>query len=379
MRRKLIYVTGTRADYGLMSRALSIWNDSECLSLSVCVTGMHLLQEYGFTVDEIRQSEMRICGEIRADLANATGGVMAKAIATELTGMVDVFARESPDLVVLLGDRGEMVAGALAAIHLNIPIVHIHGGERSGTVDEPVRHAISKLSHYHFTATDGARERLIRMGEEQAHIFTVGAPGLDGLTDDAVCSKKELYHEFGFSEGIATGLMVFHPVVQDASAAGEQMDTVLAAVTKCKMQVVCLLPNADAGSNFIRCSIERFQRENDATFQVLTHLPRKKFISWMKCVDVMIGNSSSGIIEAATFGTPVVNIGCRQQGRERSCNVLDVDVEEQSISEAIKVALQHGEKDVRNVYGDGESGSRMLKLLETLPLDKALMNKLNAY
>jgi len=257
--------------------------------------------------------------------------------------------------------------------------VHIHGGERSGTIDEPVRHAISKLSHYHFTATDEARQRLIKMGEKPEHIFTVGAPGLDGLEEESSFSYEELCSEVGFSTRIPTVLLVFHPVVQDAAQAGEQMDEVLAAIEPLGLQVVCWLPNADVGGDFIRQSIDKFQTKGEVLFKAFSHLPRRKFVSWMKYAAVMVGNSSSGIIEAATFDTPVVNVGSRQHGRERSGNVIDVVAKQDAIKSALLAALQRGKADVDNIYGQGASGQHMLELLKSLPLDKALLDKMNAY
>lgn len=381
MTRKVVYVSGTRADYGLMSRSLKLWAGVDKLDLSLCATGMHFSEDYGFTIKEIEEDGFRLCGRIPVLLASTTGSTMAKAIAHELDGMVDVFTREKPDIVVVLGDRGEMLAGALAAIHLNIPVVHIHGGERSGTIDEPVRHAISKLSHYHFTATAEARTRLIRMGEQADHIFEVGAPGLDGLQEDAFFSRAKLCEDIGFSADQQTALLVFHPVVQEAGQAGEQIKVILDALHSQKLQVICLLPNADAGGGGIRFEIEKYKQMqlDERSFSVVTHLPRSKFVSWMKHVDVMLGNSSSGIIEAAAFNTPVVNIGKRQQGRERSTNVVDVDIEKSGIEKAVEMSLSMSKKKVVNIYGDGCSGQRMLDLLCSLPLDKEIFNKLNAY
>ncbi|HID92925.1 MAG TPA: UDP-N-acetylglucosamine 2-epimerase (hydrolyzing), partial [bacterium (Candidatus Stahlbacteria)] len=195
--RKIIYVTGTRADYGLMASTLKSVDMCSDIELSICVTGMHLLEKYGLTATEIERDGLKICGKINVDLGDTSGKTMAIAIADELSGMVEVFTREKPDLVMVLGDRGEMLAAAIAAIHLNIPVVHIHAGERSGSVDETVRHAISKLSHYHFTATEEARERLVKMGEWPENIFVTGAPGLDGITELATTDKASLCRESG--------------------------------------------------------------------------------------------------------------------------------------------------------------------------------------
>lgn len=375
--RKIIYVTGTRADYGLMASTLRLVDTCPDIELSICVTGMHLLEKYGSTVKEIERDGLNICGKIKVDLGDTSGKTMAIAIADELSGMVKVFAREKPDLVMVLGDRGEMLAAALAAIHLNIPVVHIHAGERSGSVDETVRHAISKLSHYHFTSTEEAYERLVKMGEWPENVFVTGAPGLDGITELATIDRDNLCKESGLDSRKPIALVVFHPIVQEADEAGHQVRLVLNAIEKSGYQAVCLMPNSDAGGGLIREQLENINQTSG--FITHTHLTRSDFMSWMAAVDVMIGNSSSGIIEAASFNIPVVNIGDRQRGRARNRNVVDVSVNEVQILEAIKNSSRSRVSDSYNIYGDGHAGEKILKLLRALPLDKKLLDKINAY
>lgn len=374
--RRIFYVTGTRADFGLMRATLNRIHASPHLELGLLVTGMHLDSYYGGTVHEIEASGLPIVARMPVPLRSDAGGVMARAIAHELLGMTDVLERERPDMVLLLGDRGEMLAGAIAALHLNIPIVHIHGGELSGTVDEPVRHAISKLAHYHFTATAGARERLIRMGELPEHIHVTGAPGLDGLVETVSRGRDELAVEAGFEPASPIALVVFHPVVQQVDQAAAQITMLLAALhAQPGLQSLILMPNADAGGEAIR----RILEQQHQRCRVLSHLPRPEFINWMAAADVMIGNSSSGIIEAASLGTPVVNVGDRQHGREQSANVRNAPVERHAIEQALVAALAGGRQAVANVYGDGKAGTRIVSLLESLPLTPELMLKCNAY
>ncbi len=377
MKRHICYITGTRADYGLMERTLQRISTHPQLALSLCVTGMHLSPDYGNTVAEIERAGFRICGRIPVPLANADGAAMAAALAHALLSMVPVLQQEKPDAVLLLGDRGEMLAGAIAAIHLNIPIVHVHGGERSGTVDEPVRHAISKLAHYHFTATEAARARLIRMGEQPAHVMVTGAPGLDGLTDLPLRPRATLCAELGLDAMRPLALIIYHPVVQTAEAAGREMAELLAAVHAAKVQAICLTPNSDAGHQSIRDEISRYAAAAD--FRVVTHFPRADYLSWLAAADILVGNSSSGIIEAASFGLPVINVGDRQRDRERNTNTLDVAVERAAIHAALAGALAGGRQPHRNIYGDGQAGRRIVELLSTLPLSKDLLRKSNAY
>lgn len=376
--RRFVYVSGTRADFGLMASTLQLARDSGGLEIALCVTGMHLLREYGHTVSEIEANGVPVHSRIPVHLDGSAGAVMARAIGQEVTGMVDAFERNRPDGVIVLGDRGEMLAGTIAAIHLNMPVIHIHGGERSGTIDEPVRHAISKLAHYHFVATPASRERLIRMGERADRIFVTGAPGLDGLRELAARTRKELCDEAGFDSARHVALVVVHPVLQEARDAGRQVEEVLRAVLHVGMQAICLEPNADAGGLAIREALDRFRNHRD--IRVRVHLPRADYVSWMASVDVMVGNSSSGIIEAATFGLPVVNIGCRQRLRERAEGVLDTPPERERVAAAIRQVLSPDfVRPTRNIYGDGTAGKRIVDLLRSLPLDKEVLQKVNEY
>lgn len=374
--RRLIYITGTRADFGLMRSTLQQIDASPVLDLSLLVTGMHLEPGYGETVHEIERSGMNIAARIPVQLHSDKGGVMARAIAHELLGIIDALEREQPNMVLLLGDRGEMLAGALAAIHLNIPVVHIHGGELSGTVDEPVRHAISKLAHYHFTATQGARERLIKMGELPEHVFVTGAPGLDDIAEFPRADRIQMCMKYGFDPDSPLALVLFHPVVQNSSKAGKQANDLMQAILEdAGYQTLVLLPNADAGGEQIRTSLEPYA---SARCRIFEHLPREEYLSWLTVADMMVGNSSSGIIEAASLGIAVVNVGERQNRRERNANVIDVPAVREAVADGIKKASML-QGPYRNIYGDGHAGERIVKLLESLPVDNELLMKSNAY
>ena len=259
--RKVIYVSGTRADFGLMQSTLLQASKDPELDISICVTGMHLSPQYGNTYKEVEKSGLRVCSKISVDLEDTSGASMARSIGTEIINMVDAFQLESPDIVMVLGDRGEQLAGALAAIHLNIPLIHIHGGERSGTIDEPIRHAISKLSHYHFVSTKQSKERLARMGELENHIFVTGAPGLNGLNKLVKHSKQDLFKEYDFDFSKPLAIVIFHPVLQEAMDAGTQMRQLMNAINTPSLQSLILMPNSDAGGNLIREVIEEFKKK----------------------------------------------------------------------------------------------------------------------
>ena len=374
--RKVCYVSGTRADFGLMRHALQLARDAGDLDVSVCVTGMHLSPLFGSTVRDVEASGLRICARLPLALDEGSGAQMARATAKAMAGMVDAFESERPQVVVVLGDRGEMLAGAYAAVHLGIPVVHVHGGERSGTVDELVRHAISKLAHYHFVATAGARERLVRMGEQPQHVFVTGAPGLDDLAESHIF-RKELCAAQGLDAARPIALVIFHPVLQEAAEAGAQTTELMEGVLAAGCQALCFAPNSDAGSAAVRAVLERYAGRQGV--KLVTHMERKDYVSWMAAADVMAGNSSSGIIEAASLGLPVVNVGSRQNARERSGNVADMRPERKAIAAAIARALKAGKRSYQNVYGDGKAGPRIVELLRTLPLDATLLAKTNAY
>jgi GDP/UDP-N,N'-diacetylbacillosamine 2-epimerase (hydrolysing) len=377
MKRKICYISGTRADFGLMQLTLQAIQQSEDLELSIIVTGMHLAEQYGSTVNEIVAAGLPVSAKVEVDNTCSTGANMARNIGKMLVGFVDALTQITPDIVLLLGDRGEMLAGALAAIHLNIHVAHIHGGERSGTIDEPIRHAISKLAHFHLTATRDARDRLIRMGELADNVHVTGAPGLDGLESLACVTRDNLLTEMGLDLKAPVALMVYHPVLQEAGSAGEDVHHILNALQTQGIQVVVLEPNSDSGSDQIRSVLKVYA--NAPGIRIVTHFPRERFISWMAAADLVIGNSSAGIIEAASFGTPVINIGSRQNLRERNANVTDTPVDAAAIESAITRALAQRLYEQRNVYGDGQASSRIVNLLKSVPLNPPVLAKANAY
>ncbi|HSH92068.1 MAG TPA: UDP-N-acetylglucosamine 2-epimerase [Ramlibacter sp.] len=375
--RRLVYLTGTRADFGLMQSTLQKIAATPGVQLQVAVTGMHLSKDHGETVREVRASGLPVCAEIALDMDNRTGEGMALAVADCLRGMTELLTRERPDFLLVLGDRGEMLAGAIAALHTGVPCVHIHGGERSGTVDEPIRHAISKLSSYHLVATQQSRERLLRMGEDDARIFVTGAPGLDGLPGLGDLPRDECLRLLGLAPGASFALAVFHPVVQQAKEAGQQSQALVEALCRIAMPVVWLDPNADAGSTGILAALDGAPLPPGSVR--LRHAPRPLFAAALRHCEVLAGNSSSGIIEAATFGTPVVNIGDRQRLRERTPNVIDVLARADAIEVAVRQALSHGRWPCDNPWGDGRAGERIAALLATLPAGPHLLEKVNSY
>jgi GDP/UDP-N,N'-diacetylbacillosamine 2-epimerase (hydrolysing) len=376
--RRLLYLTGTRADFGLMLPTLQRLASTPGFELSLCVTGMHLSERFGLTVREVEASGLPIVARIPADADDDSRLGMSRMGARVSQGLVEVLATHRPDLLILLGDRVEMLAAAVPAMLAGVPIAHLCGGERSGTVDDAMRHAISKLAHLHFVATEDARQRLLRMGEEAHRIHVVGTPGLVGIEALANTPRAKLADRFGLEAQQPLAAVLFHPVVQDESLAGDQCRALLDAVKSEGFQAVCLLPNADTGNSRVREAIERFCASNPG-FRPVTHLERSDYVSLLAAADLLIGNSSSGIIEAATFGTPVVNVGDRQLNRERNRNVVDTGTSTDEIRNGIRRARMLPRERGHNVYGDGRTDVRVASILSGLTLDTALLKKRTTY
>lgn len=375
--RKILYVTGTRADYGLMAATLQRIRSHPQLALQLVVTGMHLSAKFGMTVNEIEQARLPIVARIPTRVDDRSAEGMSRGIGQMVIGLTDAIKANRPDLVLLLGDRGEMLAGAIAALHLGVPVAHLHGGERSGTVDEPVRHAITKLSHWHFVASEQSRERVIRMGERPEHVWVTGAPALDGLATLPLPSREDTLVDLGLPAGSRYALVLFHPVVQEARQAHAQTlalrEALERSVSASGRAVVWLDPNADAGGGEILRAL------NGALVRRIRHLPRPRFLAALRHADLLAGNSSAGIIEAASFGTPVVNIGSRQRARERNANTRDCDATLESIADTLQAQLAHGPYAPGNVYGDGRAGERIVELLAGQPFAPDLLDKVNTY
>jgi len=378
--RRIAYLTGTRADFGLMQSTLRRLQATPGVEVSVFVTGMHLSAAYGDTVREVEASGLPIAASVPVGIDERTPEAMANAIGQAVQGLTQALSVHRPDLLLVLGDRGEMLAGAIAALHLGIPIAHLHGGERSGTVDEPIRHAITKMSHIHLVASEESRDRVLRMGEAPEQVHVVGAPSLDDIVGREPVAREALLRRLGLPPGARFALVLFHPVVQEAQQAGEQTRALVQALRDEALarglHAVWLAPNADAGSVAI---VEEMRRASADRLRCITHLPREDYLDALQGAEVLLGNSSSGIIEAASFGTPVVNVGSRQRLRQRNANTLDCEADAQAIAGALRQALQHGRYPRENDYGDGHAGERIAQLLATHPLPRSLLDKTNAY
>lgn len=379
----ITYLSGTRADFGLMEASLKALDADPALSLEVVATGQHLDPAYGDTIKDIAASGLTVVPLEPIVMTGATGAEMAYTIADQTRQITDRFTAQRPDLLLLLGDRGEMLAAGLAAVFLGIPVAHFHGGDRSGTVDDQLRQAITSLSHYHFPATPGARERLVRMGEVPAHIHMLGAPGLDEIR--AFRPDTGLRDRLGIGADDKLATVLFHPVVQDAALASTQARTLIETVAhEFAGTVVVLAPNSDAGSAQIAAYYRQAQDWTAqqsglaARFIWVTHLPRTQYLSLIAESDLMLGNSSSSIIEAASLKTPVVNVGDRQNARERNDSLFDCPITRADIAQAIARALAYT-GDFDNLYDQGGCAPRLAGAIKSLDISAAILKKQFTY
>ena len=349
------------------------------------VTGLHLLKKYGLTIKEIEKDGFEIRG-----IAEMYGGderditYHGRALAKGITGFTSLLSKIKPDILVVLGDRLEPLAVTLAATTFRIPIAHVHGGDKtdSGHIDECIRHSITRFAHIHFTATKEHTKRLIKMGEEPWRIFEVGALGLDSIINQKSISKEDLAKKLGINLDDDIIVCVFHPVHIEKELAGKQMHEILEAIKELNMQTVTIYPNNDAGSQDIIKEIEKCR--SLPSIRIFPDLPHSDYIALLKYADILIGNSSSGIIEAPSLKLPVVNIGSRNVGRGHADNVIFVNVKKDEIISAIKKALydeEFKEKVERcvNPYGDGKASERIVQVLSEVEIGRRLLQKQITY
>jgi len=382
-KRKILHVTGSRAEFGLMESTLQLVNACDSLQLGIVVTGTHLSERFGSTVREIEESGLPIAARIPTDVDQCTVLAMSRSVGQVIIGMSEVIERERPDLLTVIGDRGEMLAAAATALHMGTPVVHLHGGERSGTIDESIRHAITKLSHWHFVATEEAKQRVIRLGERPECVWVTGAPSLDDIAKLREIPRAAVAEALGIAATDRFAIVLFHPVIQEIKNAGEQANNLIAALRAELLSndilTIWLAPNSDAGSAAIANEVARCATSNQGFIRTVSHLRRDEFIGALNYAELLIGNSSAGIIESASVGVPVINIGSRQQGRERNNNTQDCGYDTLEIGRAIRSALKHGRYPTENRYGRGDSGERIVDLLKSLPNDRKVLNKLITY
>ncbi len=380
-RKKVMYVSGTRADFGLMIPILKAIEKSDGLELEIYATGIHLMSEFGKTVNYVKKEFPRV-KVIKADFKTDNRLSTVKFISKFIGNLINKLTHNRPDIVLVLGDRPEMLSVATTCLYLGVPVAHIHGGDKSGTVDETARHAITKLSHIHFAATKDSAERIRKMGEEKWRIHVVGAPALDTILNEQLPTKKEIYRQLNLDKNKKFILVTLHPISENVEKAGNQEKIVLAAVKKFRLPIVIIYPHADAGGRKIIKVIE--EEKNNSLFHIFPSLNHKQFLALERETVVWVGNSSGAMIESSSFRTPVVNIGTRQSGRQRGNNVIDVDYDREQIETAIEKSLNDKKylnslAKIKNPWGDGKTTSRVAKILENIKIDSRLLTKQITY
>ena len=364
---KTAIITGSRSEYGILRSVIRGISLESNLEPKILVTAMHLEEEFGNTVNDIMSDGFEIAGSFPGCPRFDTPYSMTLSVAQSIRGCARVLREIKPDILVVLGDRPEALGSAVAATYLGIPIAHIHGGESTGNVDDLARNAITKLSHIHFAATKKSGERVLKMGERPDRVHVVGAPGLDEVVESEYLGTKELEDRYGFTSETGMALLVQHPVTSQHEESGRQIRQSLEALSEFDLRTVVIYPNSDAGGRRMIRVIRSFC-DRDRNFTAYPSIPRRDYLGLLNSASVMVGNSSSGIIEAPSFHLPVVNIGIRQDGRERACNVIDVPHELGEIKKAIRRCLEDNEflervRKCENPWGDGKSGVTIAKVI----------------
>ncbi len=378
--RTIAFLTGSRGEWGYIRPIIKAIEADETMDYQIIATHMHLLPEFGLSVKEIEKEGFRVAEKLYITLDAYNGQTMVKSLGILLLELPTVLQRLRPDILLLAGDRGEQLMGAIAAGHLNIPVAHVQAGEISGHIDGIVRHSITKLAHLHFAANEGFAARVAKLGEQPFRIHNTGAPQLDELVSGAYSTAAELNAKFGLGEDEKILLAVQHPVTEEEAYAGEHAAITMRALRRTKLKTIMIYPNADAGSWDTRKAIAGMGGGNIALFR---NLAREDYLGLMRRAEAIVGNSSSGVLEAPTFGLPCVNIGDRLKGRPQANNVINVAYREDDIVQAIHEAISPGFKQIAasapNPYGDGHSAQRILRILKDIPIDDALLQKEMTY
>lgn len=381
-KKKLILgVTGIRSEYDIMSSVFRAVNKHPDLDLQLVVTGAHLSEAYGHTIDEIRKDGFTVVEEIESLLNGDEASCRLKGLAIQLQGLVQTVTRVKPDILMVLGDREEAMTTALVGAYMNIPVAHLCGGDRViGNVDDQVRHAVTKLAHLHFVTNSESAERIVRLGEQPFRVFDVGNPGLDRLLEVPVINIAELSTRLGFSiiEGEPFILLIQHVISTESNHAYEQMKESLEAIRELGIKTIISYPNSDAGGQQMIRAIHEY--DSLPFIYAAKNIPRLEFVNLMRRASCLLGNSSAGILEAPLLKLPVINIGNRQRGRLHAENVQFVPHDKDQICAAIQLAVydqsyRNSVASCSNPYGDGKSSSRVADILAKISIDDNLLIK----
>ena len=377
IKRKICVVTGTRAEYGLLRWLMDGINKSTKLDLQIVATGMHLSPEFGLTYQEIENDGFKIDRKIEMLVSSDSANGIVKSMGLGMIGFTDTLTELKPDLIVVLGDRYEIFTAVAAAMIFRTPVAHLHGGEATeGVIDESIRHSITKMSHLHFVAAEEYKKRVIQLGEQPDNVFLVGGLGIDNIIKLNLLERKDFEKSIDFKLGIKNLLITFHPVTLEKNTSEKQMNEILMALKELKnTHLIFTMPNADTDGRIIFKMIEDFVN-NHPHAKSFTSLGQLRYLSCIKHVDGVIGNSSSGLAEVPTFKKGTINIGDRQRGRIKAESVIDCKPTTKSISDAIKklysLEFQQKLNTVKNPYGSGGASEAIVKILENFSLENIL-------
>jgi GDP/UDP-N,N'-diacetylbacillosamine 2-epimerase (hydrolysing) len=378
-KRNVVVTTGTRSDYGILRPVLDEIKNSEKLDLKLIVTGSHFSKEHGMTVNQIKKDGYKITGKIDMIPKKDSQFESTKILGKAIISFSNIFKKLKPDINLILGDRDEMLASTIAAYHMNIPNAHIHGGDKSGGLDEYTRHAITKLSNIHFAATKKSANRILQMGEKVEFIIHTGSPSIDEIVKKKITEKNKLEEKYGIKIKGYEILLLQHPVTTEIDETEMQITQTLDAIIKLKKKTIIIGSNLDPGNKIIYEKMIKVAKKCDF-IEFYPTLPRNDYLGFLKNCGVLVGNSSSGIIEASFFKKPVVNIGIRQKFREKGPNVIDVKYfHQKSIFNAIEKALNLDKLEQSSIYGKGKASKKIIKYLEEVKLDRKLLQKQITY
>lgn len=376
--RKICVITATRAEYGLLYWTMKALKDSNDIDLQLCVTGMHLSPEFGLTFKQIEADGFFINEKVEILMSSDTAVGITKSMGLAMIGFSEAFSRLNPDLILVLGDRFEIFSAVSAAMIARIPIAHCHGGEATeGLIDEAIRHSITKMSHLHFASTDLYCRRIIQLGERPENVYNVGALGIENINKLDLPSKVKFQELINFDLGQCSFLVTFHPITLDFSTAENQFQNLLDALADFPMaKIIFTKPNADTDGRIIISMIDQYVHSNPKNTISFISMGQLRYLSAMKYVDLVIGNSSSGILESPSFKRPTINIGDRQNGRIKADCVIDCPPEKYEIISAIKKGLSleynNSLKQMNNPYGNGNSSEKIINVLQKVELKDIL-------
>jgi UDP-hydrolysing UDP-N-acetyl-D-glucosamine 2-epimerase len=381
VRRRIAVVTGSRAEYGLLRGVLEELQGAPDVHLLLVVTGAHLLASHGLSGDVVNEDGFSVDARVDIQLASDSGVGTAKSVGLGVIGFADALSRLQPDVVVVLGDRFEILAAAQAALFLRIPVAHIHGGEATeGVWDEAIRHAVTKMSHLHFVASEAFRDRVVQLGEDPDRVFVTGAPGLDAIRRRAPADEAAIRADLGLPRGMPFLLVTYHPVTLLEEAGRSSIANLFEALDRFPDHgVVFTRANCDAGGEEIAQQVVRLAASRGGRVRLVNSLGTPRYIAAMEAAAAVVGNSSSGIIEAPSVGTPSVDIGERQRGRPAAASVLrcpdDAEAIHAAVERAVSTEFRRSLSAVVNPYGDGHASGRIARVLRTHPLEGLLLKR----